>query len=103
MPVYRVRRHVVFKRGCQETEEVWGIDRPAPGLHTVPAPRDTDADDPLRSDECGCTQLLKMQCGHWVTWTRFFEWLSEAEAAGYELVSGFKKLSPYYTIVIKGP
>ena len=103
MPFYRVRRHVIYKPGCQQTEEVWGIDRAAPGLCTVGAPRSTDADDPLRDDECGCPQLLKLADGSWVTWPRFFEWLSEAEAAGYELVSGFKKMSPYSTFVLRGP
>ena len=83
-----------------ETEEVWGIDRPAPGLITTCAPRDTDADDPLRR-ECN-TYLLKTADGHHVTWHRMFEWLSEAEAAGYEVVSGFKKLSPYSSIVLRG-
>lgn len=72
-------------------------------MPTRGAPRDTDADDPLRHDECGCTQLLVLPCGSYVTWHRFMEWLSVAEAAGYELVSGFKKLSPYSTIVVRGP
>ena len=103
MPFYRVKRHVIYKPGCQQTEEVWGIDRPAPGLRTGGAPRDTDADDPLRGDGCGCVTLLKMECGSPVTWDRFFEWLSEAETAGYELVSGYKNLSPYSVLVLRGP
>jgi hypothetical protein len=32
-----------------------------------------------------------------------WEWLSEAEKAGYELVSGYKELSPYSTLIIRGP
>ncbi len=102
MPVYRVRRHVIYKPGCQQTEEVWGIDRAAAGLNTVGAPRYTDEGDPLRNGECG-SQLLKLADGRWVTWDRFFEWLSEAEVAGYELVSGFKKMSPYSVFVVRGP
>jgi hypothetical protein len=102
MPFYRIRRHVIYKPGCQQTEEVWGIDRTAPSLNTVGAPRDTDEGDPLRSDGCG-PQLLKLADGRWVTWERFFEWLSEAESAGYELVSGFKKMTPYSVLVLKGP
>jgi hypothetical protein len=101
MPVYRVRRHVIYKPGCQQTEEVWGIDRAAPRLRTVSTPRSTDADDPLRQEECGCPQLLQLSDGRWVTWSCVWEWLSEAEAAGYELVSGYQKLSPYSTLVIR--
>jgi hypothetical protein len=29
--------------------------------------------------------------------------MSEAEEAGYEIVSGFKNLSPFTVIVIRGP
>lgn len=83
--------------------EVWGVDRPMAGLPTKGAPRDTDADDPLRRDECGCTQLLLLPCGSMVTWARMMEWMSFAEAAGYEIVSGFKKLSPYSAIIVRGP
>jgi hypothetical protein len=79
------------------------VDRPMAGLPTRGAPRDTDADDPLRSDECGCTQLLTLPCGSLVTWPRIMEWMSMAEAAGYEIVSGFKKLSPYSAIIVRGP
>jgi hypothetical protein len=101
--IYQLRRHVVYKPGCQETVEAWGVDRPMAAMQSRGAQRDTDADDPLRSGDCGCTQLLVMPCGSYVTWHRFMEWLSLAEAAGYELVSGFKNLSPYSTIVIRGP
>ncbi len=106
MPIYRLRRHVIYKPGCQQTEEVWGIDRRpgAPTLKVVGAPRFTDEDDPLLGDrECGCPLLLKTAGGEWVTWHRMWEWLSEAEAAGYQLVSGYEKLSPYSTLIIKGP
>ncbi len=110
MPIYRVRRHVAYKPSCGETQEVWGIDRPAAGLRYTTAPRDTDRDDPLlgsQGDCCGggncCTLLLQMRCGAWVTWHRMWEWLSEAEAAGYELISGYKDLSPYSTLIIRGP
>ena len=101
MPIYRVRRHVVLTRDRQ-TEEVWGIDRPAPGLRTGTSPRFTDEDDPLRRDCCG-TVLLKMSDGCWVTWDRIWAWLSDAEAAGYELVSGYKDVSPYSTLILRGP
>lgn len=103
MPLYQLRRHVIFKPGCQETVEVWGVDRPMAAMPTRGAPRDTDADDPLRGGDCGCTQLLVLPCGSYVTWHRMMEWLTVAEAAGYELVSGFKKLSPYSTLVVRGP
>ena len=98
MPFYRLSRHVIYRPGCQETIEVWGIDREAPGLRVRGAPIYTDADDPLGKP---CSLLLTLQCGEFVTWDHFFEWLSEADEAGYELVSGFKKLSPYSTIVLK--
>jgi hypothetical protein len=108
MPFYRVRRHVIFKSGCQQTEEVWGIDRqPPPALKTARAPRYTDVDDPVldpnMSDEGSCPVLLKLNDGRWVTWHRIWAWLSEAEAAGYELVSGFQDITPYSTLVIRGP
>ncbi len=102
MPFYRLRRHVVYRPGCQQTMEVWGIDRPAPGLHVVCAPRDTDADDPLGGDDC-CGRYLLTICGEWVTWGRIWEWLSVAEEAGYSVVSGYEKLSPYSVIILKGP
>ena len=98
MPFYRLSRHVIYRPGSQETREVWGIDREAPGLRTRGAPIFTDADDPLGQP---CSLLLTLRCGDFVTWDLFFEWLSEADEAGYELASGFKKLSPYSTIVIK--
>jgi len=79
---------------------VWGIDREAPGLYVAGAPRDTDADDPLGRD---CALLLQLRDGRWVTWEHIFEWISEAETAGYAIVSGFEKLSPYSTLIIKGP
>jgi len=101
MPIYSLRRHVIFRPGRQETTEVWGIDRPAAGLATAGAPPSTDADDPLRRGPC--SPLLLMRDGDYVTWARFFEWLSEAEEAGYELVSGFKNLSPYSRMVLRGP
>jgi hypothetical protein len=109
MPLYRLKRHVLYRPDCQQTEEVWGIDRPATGLHTAPAPRYTDQDDPLacsgNSSVGGacCAHLLKTECGRWVPWGSIWEWLSEAEAAGYEVVSGFEKLSPYSVIVLRGP
>ena len=101
MAMYRLIRHVIYRPGSQETVEVWGIDRPAPGLPTTGAPSFTDADDPLRRGPC--SPLLLMCNGDYVTWHRLTEWLGEASAAGYEVVSGFKKLSPYSTIVLKGP
>lgn len=104
MPVYRLRRHVIYRPGgCQETEEVWGIDRRPAALSVACAPRDTDIDDPLRSQLCGAPLLLKNSSGEFVTWDGLMEWLSEAEAAGYELVSGYKHVSPYSTFVIRGP
>ena len=100
MPVYRIQRHVVYRSQSQDEREVWGIDRAAPGLQSICAPRDTDVSDPLRRD-CG-TLLLKMG-GEFVTWHHIFEWLSMAEAAGYTVVSGYKNLHPYSPIVIQGP
>jgi len=101
MPVYRLIRHVIFRPGSQETQEVWGIDRAPAALPVVGAPSFTDADDPLRRG--ACSPLLVMRNGDYVTWDRFFEWLSEAEEPGYELVSGFKKLSPYSQMILRGP
>jgi hypothetical protein len=101
MPFYKLIRHVIYKPDCQETQEVWGIDRVPANLPTTGAPIFTDADDPLRKGPC--SPLLLMCNGDYVTWHRFFDWLSEAEAAGYEMVSGFKNLTPYSQIVIKGP
>ncbi len=107
MPIYRVRRHVIFKPGCQQTEEVWGVDRQPAALKTARAPRFTDVDDPVldpnMSDEGSCPLLLKLANGEWVTWHRMWAWLSEAEAEGYELISGFKDLTPYSTLIIRGP
>ena len=104
MPIYRLRRHVIYRAaGCQETEEVWGIDRRPTALPSMCAPRDTDIDDPLRARDCGAPVLLKTADGSFVSWHRLPEWLSEAEAAGYELVSGYKNLSPYSTLMIRGP
>lgn len=107
MPFYRLRRHVVYDPGCGQTREVWGVDRPfgSSELKTVGAPRDTDADDPLRVDECGCPYLLTMGCGKqsFVPWNAIWDWLSLADAAGYTVVSGFKKMSPYSVIVLQGP
>jgi len=101
MPIYRLIRHVVYHPGSQETQEVWGIDRPPSGLPTTGAPMFTDADDPLRRG--ACSPLLLMRDGDYVTWDRLFEWLGEAEEAGYTVLSGFKKLSPYSVIVLRGP
>jgi len=102
MGVYRISRNVVYSVRDQNTVEVWGIDRVAPGLPCESAPRDTNNDDPLfpNHDSCCCVLLLLLR-GHWVTWNRIPEWLSVAEEAGYELVSGYKKLTPYSTIMIK--
>ena len=94
MPIYRLSRHVVCGR------EVWGIDRPVPRLQTICAPRDTDECDPLRRD-CG-TLLLKMD-GDFVTWHRIFEWISVAEEAGYQVISGFENITPFSVIVLRGP
>ena len=109
MPLYRLRRHVIYEPGCQQTAEVWGVDRPFPassGLVTVCAPTDTDADDPLRARYTCCRpHLLRLPTGggHYVKWGEVWEWLSAAETAGYEVVSGFKKMSPYSVIVLRGP
>ena len=101
MPLYRLIRHVIFRPGCQETQEVWGVDRVAHSLSTTGAPSFTDADDPLRRG--ACSPLLLMRDGDYVTWHRLVEWLGEAEEAGYEVVSGFKNLSPYSTILLRWP
>ena len=71
MPIYRLIRQVVYLTGSQETLEVWGIDRPAPGLPTVGAPPSTDADDPLGRG--ACSPLLLMRDGDYVTWHRITE------------------------------
>jgi len=101
MPLYRLIRHVIFRPGCQETQEVWGVDRSLCKLPTEGAPSFTDADDPLRRG--ACSPLLLMRNGDYVTWERLVEWLGEAEEAGYEVISGFKNLSPYSTILLRGP
>jgi hypothetical protein len=105
MPIYCLSRHVVYRPGCQKTDEVWGIDRGLPiasGLATKCAPRDTDEDDPLRRRSCE-SPLLLWHKGDYVSWRFIWEWLSVAEAAGYEVVSGFSKISPYSVIVVRGP
>jgi len=99
MPVYRLIRHVIYFPGSQDTEEVWGIDCPPPDLPTTSAPTFTDADDPLRRG--ACVPLLLLRDGSYVNWERITDWLSEAEEAGYELVSGYQKLSPYSTMIIR--
>jgi hypothetical protein len=102
MPLYKLRRHVIYRSGCQETEEVWGVDRRPARLVACAAPRDTDRDDPLRSRSECATQLLKHR-GDYVTWENMMDWLSDAEEAGYEVVSGFNKFSPFSTIILRGP
>jgi len=105
MPVYRMLRRVIYEPREQEYREVWGIDRAPANLPTKPAPRDTDKDDPIngqRSPNGACAPLLVLQDGSWVTWHRMFEFLSEAEEAGYSLISGFEKLSPYSTLILRG-
>ena len=101
MPVYRLIRHVIYRPGSQETQEVWGIDRAPARMPVVGAPRFTDADDPLRRRDC--SPLLVLRDGDYVRWDRLFEWIGEAETAGYTIISGFKNLSPYSTIVVQGP
>jgi hypothetical protein len=104
MGIYKLKRHVVPKPGgCQETVEAWGIDRVPIGLETRVAPRDTDADDPLRCRDACCVNLLRLSDGGLVTWGRIAEWMSEAEDAGYTVISGYKNLSPYSVILIRGP
>jgi hypothetical protein len=102
MGIYKLKRHVITKPGCQETEEVWGIDRVPAALATCVAPQDTDAYDPLRCNAC-CVRLLKLSDGSYVTWNRIAEWLSDAEDAGYTAISGYENLSPYSVILIRGP
>ena len=98
MPLYRLVRHVIFSPQTQETLEVWGIagDKIPEDLITTGAPPSTDADDPLRRGPCSL--LLLMRDGDYVTWERLVEWLGEVN---YELVSGYAKLSPYSTMIIK--
>ena len=100
MPIYKLIRHVIYRPGCQETREVWGVDRVPAGLPTVGAPKFTDADDPLRRSDC--SPLIVMRSGEYVTWDTMMEWLSEAEEAGYEVISGFKNLSPCSVILLRG-
>jgi hypothetical protein len=96
---YRLKRHVVFLPRSVETEEVWGIDRTPTSLETT-RQTFTDTDDPLGSR---CSLLLVYE-GQYVTWPLFFEWLSYAETQGYTLVTPITgELSPYSTLVIKGP
>lgn len=101
MPFYRLTRHVIYRPGTQETHEVWGIDRVPAALPTIRSPTFTDEDDPLR--RCDCAPLLVMKNGDYVTWHRFFEWLSEANGAGYTLKTGLDNVSPLTTFVIEGP
>lgn len=96
MPTYTLIRHVVYFPSCQETREVWGLDREAPGVRTTGAPRSTDADDPLRRGPC--SPLLLMRDGDYVTWHRIPEWISEVEEVGYEVIG---PLSPYTTILLQ--
>lgn len=103
MPFYRLIRRVIFRPGSQETREVWGVDRPPAALPTVGAPPFTDEDDPLQGDSGPCSALLVMKNGDYVTWHRFFEWLSEAMEAGYTVTTGLKHPSPLTTFVIEGP
>jgi hypothetical protein len=96
---YKLKRHVVFLPRTAESEEVWGIDRAPMSLETTRQTY-TDTDDPLG---CRCSLLLVHE-GQYVTWSRFFEWLSYAETQGYSLVTPITgDLSPYSTLVIKGP
>jgi hypothetical protein len=96
---YRLKRHVIFLSRSVETVEVWGIDRPAPKLETM-TQRDTDRDDPLGT-QCA---LILVHEGQYVTWSHFFEWLSYAETQGYTLATPISgDLSPYSTLVLKGP
>jgi hypothetical protein len=105
MPLYRMFRRVIFDTREQAYREAYGIDRTPANLPTKPAPRDTDKDDPiqgLRSATGACSPMLVLQDGSWVTWHKMFEFLSEAEDAGYTLISGFEKLSPYSTMILRG-
>jgi len=101
MPIYRLIRHVIYDPREKETREVWGIDRPPTSLPVVPSSRDTDKGDPLRKEDC--SPLLVLSDGRKVTWDLMFEWMTEAEDAGYTILSGFKNLSPYTQIIIRGP
>ena len=99
--VYFLTRHVVFDAACGKTREVWAADRPGAAFATTRAPRFTDEGDPL-GHPCS-TWLLVMPDGDWVGWNKIPVWLSVAIAAGYEVVSGFQDMSPYKSIVIRGP
>lgn len=104
MPLYKLHRHVIHKPNCMEAEEVWGINRaPPPPLETRGAPRDTDRDDPLRNRNGDCCTQLLWRNGNYVPWHHVIDWLSDAEAAGYEVISGFKNLTPYSVILLRGP
>lgn len=92
--MWRLIRRVVYLPSSQDTLEVWGVNRPIPGLRTVAAPPFTDADDPLRSS---CSLVLKLG-DDYVTWDNMDEFLGVAEAAGYT-VSGFN--DPYSTIILR--
>ena len=96
---YRLKRHVIYSPRAAENLEVWGIDRRPAALEVSGAPRDTDRDDPLGTS----CPLLLVQEGSYVTWDRFFEWLSYAEGQGYTLVTPFADLTPYSVRVLKGP
>ena len=99
-----LKRHVLYDVRDKQTREVWGPDRVPANLQTVPAPRArVDCDDPLRDESGACTPLFVLRDGCHVTWSRIMEFLSEADEAGYEVVSGFKHLSPYSQIVLRGP
>jgi len=102
MGFYRIRRNVVYSAQLQNTVEAWGIDRPAPGLCYVQAPRDTNRDDPINGNQDKCCCVLLLLIGRdWVTWDLLPEWLSIADEAGYELASGYEKLSPYSTLILR--
>lgn len=96
---YRLKRHVIYAPQAAEHTEVWGIDRRPAALEVSGSPRDTDKYDPLGTP---CALLLVHE-GSYVTWPRFFEWLSYAEIQGYSLVTPFTELSPYSTLVLRGP
>ena len=98
--MYRLIRHVIYRPGSQETHEVWGVDRPFARLPVKGAPIFTDEDDPLRRDLC--TPLLVMRDGGYVDWNRLFEWFGEAAEAGYMVVSGLEKPSPYSVFIMEG-
>ena len=98
--LYRLKRHVIYAPQAAEHTEVWGIDRHPAALEVSGSPRDTDKCDPLGTP-CG---LLLVHEGSFVTWSRFFEWLSYAEGQGYSLVTPFTdQMSPYSTLVLRGP